>query len=178
ICSSVNRAFICPSFCWADSTQIWRSFRGSGHPVPNMADPPPQNRPEPGWRPVRRRTVYLDRARLGPKLGLIAGPVKWRDKQEQHKDCPQDRTPQHPDPAHPALPAPARGESAINVSHANTLAPSSGKNLTATYFRKIERALRAPSEPFGHFFRLRREYLVRKKHTNQQRMRCVPSVSF
>ncbi|MEP2718931.1 SDR family oxidoreductase [Pseudophaeobacter sp.] len=30
ICSSVNRAFICPSFCWADSTQIWRSFRGTG----------------------------------------------------------------------------------------------------------------------------------------------------
>jgi hypothetical protein len=31
ICSSVNRAFICPSFCWANSTQIWRSFRGAGH---------------------------------------------------------------------------------------------------------------------------------------------------
>ena len=30
ICSSVNRAFICPSFCWADSTQNWRSFRGAG----------------------------------------------------------------------------------------------------------------------------------------------------
>jgi glycine/D-amino acid oxidase-like deaminating enzyme len=30
ICSSVNRAFICPSFCWADSTQIWRRFRGAG----------------------------------------------------------------------------------------------------------------------------------------------------
>jgi hypothetical protein len=30
ICSSVNRAFMCPSFCWADSTQIWRSFRGAG----------------------------------------------------------------------------------------------------------------------------------------------------
>ena len=30
IYSSVNRAFFCPSFCWADSTQIWRSFRGSG----------------------------------------------------------------------------------------------------------------------------------------------------
>ena len=29
ICSSVNRAFICPSFCWAASTQIWRSFRGA-----------------------------------------------------------------------------------------------------------------------------------------------------
>ena len=31
ICSSVNCAFICPAFCWADSTQIWRSFRGAGH---------------------------------------------------------------------------------------------------------------------------------------------------
>ncbi|MEP0964945.1 MAG: hypothetical protein ABJQ70_00765, partial [Roseobacter sp.] len=30
ICSSVNRAFICPSFCWADSTQIWRNLRGAG----------------------------------------------------------------------------------------------------------------------------------------------------
>uniref|UniRef100_UPI002430DE38 hypothetical protein n=1 Tax=Pseudophaeobacter profundi TaxID=3034152 RepID=UPI002430DE38 len=30
ICSSVNLVFICPSFGWADSTQNWRKFRGSG----------------------------------------------------------------------------------------------------------------------------------------------------
>ncbi len=36
ICSSVNRAFICPSFCCANSTQIWKSFRDSGQPVTSL----------------------------------------------------------------------------------------------------------------------------------------------
>jgi len=74
ICSSVNRAFICPSFCWADSTQIWRSFRGAGQPLRRFSGLPVVGCDEP-WRLRNLRStaleLMLDQANMSFELGLL-----------------------------------------------------------------------------------------------------------